>query len=128
MDLTMAFQNNLGNNNSDIQAKWNMDEAQLRRVDYLLTLATAHFQNWDLENLYWCLRSVRREVNAKLTPNEKKECKDNLEKLDTERRKFIALQIKQQEFFISCEEFYLYLTEKIKKHGLYFRENEDYGL
>lgn len=124
----MVYQNNTGSNYSEIQAKWNMDEAQLRRIDYLLTLATAHFQNWDLESLYWVLRSIRREINAKLTPTEKKECKNNLDTLDKERKRFIALEIKQQEFFINCEEFYMYLTDRIKKHGLYFRENEDYGL
>lgn len=124
----MAFQNNFSNNSSEIQAKWNFDEAQLRRIDYLLTLVTAHFQNWDLENLYWGLRSVRREINAKLTPKERIECKENLELLELERNKFISEQKKQQDFFLSCEDFYLYLTEKIKEHGLYFRESNDQGL
>jgi len=128
MEVNVAYQNNTGSNYSEIQAKWNMDEAQLRRIDYLLTLVTAHFQNWDLENLYWGLRSIRREINAKLTPTEREECKLNLGQLEQERNKFISEQKKQQDFFVSCEDFYLYLTEKIKKHGLYFRENEDYGL
>jgi AAA15 family ATPase/GTPase len=116
------------NNYSEVQAKWNMDEAQLRRVDYLLTLATVHFQNWNLEDLYWVLRSIRREINAKLKQEEKRICENKLNALSKRRTLFVAKKITQQDFFIDCEEFYLFLTEKIKKHGIYFRENEDYGL
>ena len=115
-------------NNADVQAKWNMDEAQLRRLDYLLTLATFHFQNWNLEDLYWILRSIRREINAKLRKEEKVSCEKKLDALSKERTLFITKKISQQDFFIDCEGFYLYLTERIKQHGIYFRENEDFGL
>ena len=119
---------NNNSNNPETQAKWNMDEAQLRRVDYLLTLITAHFQNWDLESLYWTLRSVRREINAKLGNTEKQNLLNTLKVLEQDRSKYIKQEMSNGTFFIKCEEFYLILTDLIKKHGIYFRESDDYGL
>ncbi len=106
---------------------WNMDDAQLMRVNNLLNLSNYYFHNWDLENLYWSLRGLRREVNAKLKPEEVEESDKKLKELTSKRNLWISLKITQQEFFQNCEDYYIYLTRLMKKHGLFYREWEDDG-
>ena len=124
----MGWNNYNSTGNSEVQAKWNMDEAQLKRIDYLLTLSTSHFQNWNIEELYWVLRSIRREINAKLRQKEKEQLDSDLETLSKQRTEFLRQRMTKGDFFINCEKFYMALTDLIKKHGIYFRENEDVGL
>jgi len=113
--------------NSNGGVIWNMDDAQLLRLDYLLNTCNLYFSNWDLENLYWSLRGIRRELNAKLKKDEQADIEKQLNDLTNKRNLWLGKKISNQEFFVFCENFYLKLCSLIKKHKIYYREWEDDG-
>jgi len=110
---------------SSLKAVWNMDEATLKRIDSLLTIAEVHFIKWNLEDLYWTLRGIRREVSAKFKKEEIKEINKKMKELEKQRKIFLENKNNSGDFFILCEDFFMYLTLLCKRHGLWFREGDD---
>lgn len=111
-----------------VKAVWNSDDAQLRIIFELKEMAASYFLSRDLEELYWTIRSMRREIDAKLNPTEKTDLKSKLEEIDNKRDKLLHDKKNSEianEFFISLEDFYITISSLMKKHGLYFREADD---
>lgn len=135
----------------DQKAIWNVDGAQLYVIFQIKTEASIYLTNWDLENSYWRLRDLRREVDAKLNRKKIEKCnvrvtidgkteivEKNLtqkEKVDylldelTKEREIFLISEKDVEnysrFYLVLEEFYMLLSELMKEHGLWLREGED---
>jgi len=107
-----------------------MDEARLRSINFFLNKADFQFEAWDLENLYWTLRSLKRMCYAKLKKEERKEIDEKLEELENFRKNNnIKRNLKNEnirgKFYAMCEKFYEKLTLLMKQHGLFFREGDD---
>lgn len=135
----------------DQQALWNVDGAQLFVIFQIKTEASIYLTNWNLEQAYWKLRDLRREVDAKLNRTKPEDCnikiiKDGkpkiekkkmtqkqkvdflLDELTTERQVFMGSARENEDysrFYLVLEEFYMLLSELMKEHGLWLREGED---
>jgi len=114
-------------NDLTIKSIWNMDEARLKTINYFLNKAELEFQEWDLENLYWTLRSIKRMIYAKLKKNEKENIDKELKELENFRKKIDIVKNGNErgKFYSMCENFYEKLTVLMKEHGLFFREGDD---
>lgn len=118
-----------------IGAIWNMDEQKLKRIDELLTLTEAQFLTWDLDNLYWTLRGIRRQINSKLkkgsgkiddNQNQVYQIDKKLKELEVSRKLYLGNKEKYKgNFFIKCEEFFMMMERLMKEHKLFFREGDD---
>lgn len=136
------------NRTSALQSIWNFDGAELHTLFELKSLATVQFIEWDLEGVYWTLRSMRRELDAKLDDGSKKKKDDTnpedaskkketeretvnrlMNELEIKRNNYQGLETKTEkdkgEYYIFEENFYMELCRLMKKHGFYFRENDD---
>lgn len=102
-----------------------MDEAVLKRIDYLLNIAETQFISWDIKNLYWTLRALRRQIDSKLKKNEKDDIEKKLKELEKYRKKYLEAKELKGEYWFKCEEFYIELMRLMKAHGLFFRESDD---
>lgn len=136
------------------QTVWNFDGAELFEIFEIKKDFIYYLDNWDLENAYWKLRSMRRELDAvlkrkqkrfdgiHLTEEEKKKSKEkkkkkseketvdgDLKDLSDIRNKYVKENNHSDEdktkFYTALENFYLNLCYIMKSHGLYFREGED---
>lgn len=117
-----------------IQTKWNSDEAQLRIIFSIKEELVLRFLERDVEGVYWYLRSLRREIKAKLSTDESATVSKKLKRIDKIR---LALLNKDESItkevedelmkllYIKEEKFYMLLCDYMKRHGLYFREKED---
>lgn len=110
---------------SVLQSKWNMDDARLKAINSYLNLADMQFYNWDLEKLYWTLRTLKRMSKAKFKDKERIDVDLKMNALEQLRKKFLEKKIGKGEYYIECENFYEMVTQLMKEHGLYFREYED---
>jgi len=133
------------------QSIWNFDGAELYAVFEIKRKFMEYLDSWDLENAYWQLRSLRREIDAKLKRAQKKMVeefekeknkghKEKTEKaiidelindLDNARKEYIASNLDETEksnFYLKLEAGYMELCYTMKKHGLYFREGDDTSL
>ena len=142
----------MGTYGDDTQkALWNFDGAELFLIFSIKQKIVEAFEEWDLETAYWKLRLLRGELDAKLKRGvnkivsefekrvkkksnkiEKNVCDEKMEQLDekySEWNKIVNPNNKEKsDFYLALEEFYLYLSYLMKKHGLYFREGEDMTL
>jgi len=130
------------------QSVWNFDGAELYAIFDIKKRFMLNLDSWNLEQSYWDLRSLRREIDAKLKREERKviqefekEKSKGAEK-KTEKKKIDELIIKldnarkeynnsdksdepKADFYLELEECYMILCFIMKRHGLYFREGED---
>jgi hypothetical protein len=132
------------------QAIWNFDGAELYTIFGIKLKFIECLDNWLLEDAYWALRSLRREIDAKLRrqekkiiqefeqeksktkkpkKTEKKEVDDMMEGLDKKRKEYNnevnPPDEKKADFYLELEKCYMKICFIMKKHGLYFREGED---
>lgn len=140
------------------QALWNFDGAEAFAIFEIKKAFINSMQEWDLENSFWHVRSLRREIDAKLKrahkkaiieleerkekeSGKKKEKKktekqivdEKLEALETARKNYNEAcpeptEAQKSKFYKELEEFYMHLCYLMKKHGMYFREGEDMTL
>lgn len=111
-----------------VKAVWNSDDAQLRTIFEIKQMAAEAFLLRDIEVIYWTIRSLRRETDAKFNPTERKNLDKDLNDLDDARDELLndkQNSEKINEFFFELERFYMKISELMKKHGLYFREADD---
>lgn len=126
------------------QSVWNLDGAQLNLIFQIKYEASVYLTSWQLDQAYWRLRDLRREIDAKLnrTKREKQSIKNPenkieeremtqkemvdylLEELTRERDAYLENEDKSR-FYLVLEEFYLLLSELMKEHGLWLREGDD---
>lgn len=134
----------------DNQTIFNFDGAQLYLIFQIKNAATISLSNWNLEDAYWKLRDLRREIDPilKIVKPEKYKIKDDtgemmtkelteramvthlLDILQSERDIFLSSNGDKEDysrFFIALEEFYLVLNRIMKERGLHLREGEDAG-
>ena len=132
------------------QSKWNFDGAELEAVFSLKANFILQMGSWDLESAFWTLRTIRMEIDAKLSrgkkdmvvlltrkeEKEKEKCiteKESVDKLmgelEDERNNYLVGNKQDPKartrFFTTLENFYMHICHLMKKHGLYFREGED---
>jgi hypothetical protein len=136
------------------QAKWNFDGAEAEAIFALKASFINFMRVWRLDDAYWILRTIRMELDAKLSRGrnkaiekmqeemeerkeedekkkkltEKEEVDAMLSKVTNERNTFNEDPTAQENkiiFFQVLEDFYMHLCYLMKKHGLYFREGED---
>ena len=139
-----------------IQSVWNFDGAELFAIFEIKKEFISCMLKWDLENAYWKVRTLRMELDAKLSRGSekstylveeiearegKKKKKSRVEKTvvdemltDLENKRTIYNQINSPDdsekgiYYLELETFYMHLCYLMKKHGLYFREGEDMTL
>lgn len=114
------------------QAVWNADQEQLKYLFVIKGEIISYFRERDIENLYWNLRILRNEIDAKLNDTEQVKLKEQLDEIDGLRDQLVNdknnLNIVNNLFF-KMEEFYIQMCRLMKEHALYFREyEEDDGL
>lgn len=130
------------------QSVWNFDGAELYVIFIIKNKTREDLDSWRLEEAYWGIRSLRRELDAKLKRKQKKiiedfedeksdgkkretekETVDNLIKgLDNSKKLFNESANDDEEktrFYTKLEDVYMVLCHIMKVHGLYFREGED---
>lgn len=135
----------------DYDAKWNFDFAESIVLFNLKTTIAEYLDQWKLDEAYWKLRSLRREVDAilkrgrtkieeeqlkeqeKMTGKkklgktlEKEAVDEKLEELTQVHTEYIAIPNPTDEekiaFYTLLEEFYLLLCYFMRIHQLYFSE------
>ncbi|MFW9873001.1 MAG: hypothetical protein ACFFG0_07880 [Candidatus Thorarchaeota archaeon] len=135
----------------NLPALWNFDGGELVLLFKIKTECAEHLDSWKLNDAYWSLRSLRREIDAKLNREKKekynmlndqgkleerelteKEYTDIfLEGIDGLRETLMgdsedeAANENKTKFYHALEGFYMYLCFLMKKHKLYFREGEN---
>lgn len=136
------------------KAIWNLDNVELYIIFQIKMKFITALEQWNLEDAYWSLRDLRRELDAKIgrskekfdgiTLEEDKEAKEEKKKTSTTEKIEVDKKIKDLEivrlnysklkiqtleergkYYLALEELYMYLCFLMKKHGLYFREGED---
>jgi len=140
------------------QTIWNFDGAELHFIFGIKNNFTTLLDKWDLENAYWSLRLLRREVDAALKrvnkrtnmieeqveeekakegrgkkgkETEKEEIDRLMVKTNTARDEYLASKqedLDKSNFYNALESFYMRLCYLMKVHGMYFREGSDGGL
>lgn len=133
------------------QSLWNFDGAELYEIFGIKQQIIHELHKWDLESAYWSIRSLRREIDAKLKRKQKKiieeaekeknkgkvmktekeEIDDLITYLDNARSNYNSskkIDSNKTEFYMALEKVYMELCFIMKKHGLYFREGEDVRL
>lgn len=130
------------------QSIWNFDGAELYVIFTIKKKINDDLTLWNLEDAYWGLRNLRRELDAKL----KRKQKQIIEQFEEEHKKEKDSQTEKQKvdgwitkldkakeeynnsardnedktkFYLELEEIYMNLCHLMKVHGLYFREGED---
>jgi hypothetical protein len=130
-----------------VEAKWNFDAAELLFIFDIKTECARYITEWKLDECYWRLRDFRRELDAKLVrgktkikEEQEKESGNNKEVekevIDNSLNSLTGIReswnknqgdIKEKlAFYNALEEFYMELCHVMKKHGLYFREGEQF--
>ena len=128
------------------QSVWTFDWAELQLLFEIKSAFVNCMTAWDLENAYWKIRTLRAELDAKLSRgktskieqefeeeheqtkkklSEKVECDALLNEVDKARNKFNKSSQDDQDksnFYFVLENFYLHLCRLMKVHGLYFKE------
>jgi len=105
---------------------WNMDEAVLKSIHCLKVKFIFLMERGEYEEAYWTLRHIRMEIDSKLKDEEQKNAEEKIKELEQSRRDFINNKNTETgKFCISLEVYYILLNRYMKKHGLYFRENDD---
>lgn len=139
----------------DTKSEWNFDGAELEAIFLLKSNFIIQMSGWDLEKAFWTARTLRMELDAKLSRGKKKMRmqveemegeKKEKEKAETEKELVDRLLNELEDhrntynggdtnsdkvrttFFSALEGFYLEICYLMKKHGLYFREKEYGGL
>ena len=112
----------------NLKAVWNMDEAVCRTIHSLKNAFILSMKDWNLENAYWTVRQIRMEAEAKFTDPEQKLCNKKLKELEKSRKECLKDKEKRGELYLSLESYYVVLNRLMKKHALYFREQDDSGL
>lgn len=108
---------------------WNMDESRLKSLNNYMVLAEDAFVNWDLDNIYIYMKSIRRIASGKFKKKELDELDVLFGKLEKVKRTMDSqLEINrkdQVEYYNKADEIYVKLNVLMKSHGLFFREGKD---
>jgi len=107
---------------------WNFDEAEYKLIFFFKSEVASCLRLWDLGNAYWNLRRLRSEVDAKVTDLERKDLDSKTDKLDIDKNKYeeeANNKQNQADFYIALDEYYRDICRLLKKHGSFFREQED---
>jgi len=130
------------------QSVWNFDGAELFAIFDIKRRFMSNLDTWNLEGAYWDLRSLRREIDAKLkrkdrkiieefenenkkkqeTTTEKQEIDKLISVVDSNKKEYDDSDKTNEDkskFYLKLESAYMKLCFIMKKHGLYFREGED---
>lgn len=134
------------------QTIWNSDAFEAQILFEIKSEFMKSLLSWDLENAYWKVRALRMELDAKLirkgqkkklieefegetkkeTIDEKTDTDSKLNDVETVRKDFNQINNPSDDergnLFLSLENFYMHLCYLMKKHGIYFREGDDYRL
>ena len=106
-----------------------MDESRLKSLNQYMVVCEDAFVNWDLDNIYIYMKSIRRIASGKFKKTEL----EDLDKLFGELEDFkrimdSKLQIDMKDsvkYFNKADEIYLKLGKLMVSHGLFFREGRD---
>lgn len=114
-------------NSFAIKSVWNFDEAEFMAIYSIKEQCIELFSSQNMEDLYWMLRALRREIDAKLDVKEKERVAEELTAIVDMREKILLDNDSKQKnaFYIKLEDFYLLLCDLMKEHGIYFREGDD---
>lgn len=131
-----------------IQAVWNFDGAELALLFQFKVDVSVSLKSWNLEEAYWALRDLRREIDAKLNRDKKEEIiildeKGNKQKMKMTEKEVVDYLLNEVEkernnfledvedveyssrYYLVLESFYMHIAHLMKVHGLYFREGDD---
>ncbi len=108
---------------------WNMDESRLKSLNQYMVLCEDAFVNWDLDNIYIYMKSIRRIASGKFKKSEMTQLDTLFSELEKFKRIMDAkLQIDAKdscEYYNKADEIYVKLNVLMKSHGLFFREGRD---
>ena len=140
------------------QSIWNFDGAELYLIFQIKSAIFDAIEKWDIDTAYRKVRLLRMELDSKLVRErkkiieelqsdteqqsktkkkekkltEKKEVDDLIKELDQIYSDYLKIGVptnEEKSFMIQTIEFvYMELCHIMKKHGLYFREGEDFRL
>ena len=140
------------------QSIWNFDGAELYLIFQIKSAIFDAIEKWDIDTAYRKVRLLRMELDSKLVRErkkiieelqsdteqqsktkkkekkltEKKEVDDLIKELDQIYSDYLKIGVptnEEKSFMIQIIEFvYMELCHIMKKHGLYFREGEDFRL
>ena len=122
------YAENQGGQDQTAKATWNFDQGELMLIFEIKYDLYNQFKDWNLEKVYWALRDLRRELDAKLSEREKEKISKSLSALENARQSFNAERTTKKsmgDFFTLLENFYMELCDLMQEHGIYFRESED---
>jgi len=114
----------------DIMAKWNADDIQLFNLFEIKSKILEFLNSREFEMLYWEIRKLWVELDAKMTETERTKFENSIKVLDTMRVEYIrgnknSRSKTEIEFYKLLVNFYRDLCRMMKEHGLYYRESED---
>jgi len=110
------------------EAIWNMDDEILKIIKYLKVVFLNNMKEWKLDDAYWTLTLIHMEIDAKLKKTEQTKLEEEMKELENHRRNFLEDKKKSGMFFVKLEKIMIKINRKMKEHGCWFREREDYGL
>ena len=76
------------------QSKWNFDGAEMEAIFSLKANFIIQLGSWELENAFWTLRTIRMEIDAKLSRG-KKDMVKLLTRDDKEKEKEVSITEKE---------------------------------
>ena len=106
-----------------------MDESRLKSLNNYMVACEDAFVNWDLDNIYIYMKSIRRIASGKFKKHEIKDLDALFTQLENFKRIMDSkLQIDRKdscEYYNKADEIYLKLGKLMVSHGLFFREGRD---
>lgn len=113
---------------SSNQTEWNADDDKLRLILAIEASLEEAFINYSYEDIYIYSRAYKREVVAKFSGKDNETVLKNINELMkklTEKYKRLLetkTDIAKNDFYVTAEELFEYISSQLKKAGVYFRE------
>jgi hypothetical protein len=108
-------------------AIWNMDEARLKSINDRMERCANALDNWQLEEIFFSILSLRREIAGKLTQTQLDSLNKDIEKLNEYRKNKLNKQDANEvcQYWVLADKIYIDMNRLGKEHGWYFREGKD---
>lgn len=110
-----------------VETKWNADSEKFMMIMDIEKSLEESFLSYDLDNIYNLLRAYRRQTNTKFIQTSQEELSKDLNVLSNLLSKFKQdrTEINKINFYLYAEDFFLKISQALKKAGVYFREGKD---
>jgi hypothetical protein len=113
-----------GNKKVDI-----IEDGSNARINFLLDQCELKFHNFDLEAIYWLVRSLRRNILKKVSKTEATKLNTDMGELTKLRSAFLKNRKKDKDgkFYIALENYYITINNNIASKGGYSESDLDDG-